>query len=78
MERSIETALLDKMLSALRKACDGNDDDAVMRQIRNLVPEFRPADEVNREGVRQAVVNTQAANGAPSTPERPAFLATGP
>lgn len=78
MERSIETALLDKMLSALRKACDGNDDDAVMRQIRNLVPEFRPADEVNREGVRQGVVNTQAANGAPSTPERPAFLATGP
>jgi FlaA1/EpsC-like NDP-sugar epimerase len=77
MERHIESALLEKMLAALRKACEGHDEEAVLRQIRNLVPEFRPPEEVNREGVRQ---HAQAANGSsvPSPTDRPAFLATGP
>jgi FlaA1/EpsC-like NDP-sugar epimerase len=48
-ERHIDPVLLDKMLDALRSACDGNDPQAMLRQIRNLVPEFRPAEEVNRE-----------------------------
>ena len=48
-ERHIEPALLDKMLLSLRQACDSNDIDSMLRQLRNLVPEFRPADEVNAE-----------------------------
>ena len=48
-ERHIDAVLLDKMLESLRLACDGNEPDAMLRQVRNLVPEFRPADEVNRE-----------------------------
>ena len=48
-ERHIDPVLLDKMLDSLRQACDGNETSAMLRQIRNLVPEFRPADEVNRE-----------------------------
>ena len=48
-ERHIDAALLDKMLDSLRQACDGNEPGAMLRQVRNLVPEFRPADEVNRE-----------------------------
>ena len=48
-ERHIEPVLLDKMIESLRAACDGNQPEAMLRQIRNLVPEFRPADEVNRE-----------------------------
>ena len=48
-ERHIDPALLDKMLQSLRQACAGNDADSMLRQIRNLVPEFRPADEVNAE-----------------------------
>lgn len=48
-ERHIDPALLDKMLESLRAACDSNDVDAMLRQIRNLVPEYRPADEVNAE-----------------------------
>jgi FlaA1/EpsC-like NDP-sugar epimerase len=46
-ERFIEPVLLDKMLGSLRKACEQGDDEAVVRQVRNLVPEFRDADEVN-------------------------------
>ena len=42
-------SLLDKMLGVLRQACDGGDTEAMLRQVRNLVPEFRPADEVNAE-----------------------------
>lgn len=79
MERSIESALLEKMLAALRKVCDVQDDEAVMRQIRNLVPEFRSADEVNREGMRQAAQPTESSPGvAGPHAERPTFLATGP
>jgi FlaA1/EpsC-like NDP-sugar epimerase len=48
-ERHVEAALLDKMLQSLRGACDANDADAMLRQIRNLVPEYRSADEVNAE-----------------------------
>ena len=48
-ERHIDPALLDKMLDSLRVACDSNESDAMLRQIRNLVPEYRPADEVNNE-----------------------------
>jgi FlaA1/EpsC-like NDP-sugar epimerase len=46
-ERFIEPVLLDKMLGALGKACESGNDDALVRQVRNLVPEFRDADEVN-------------------------------
>jgi FlaA1/EpsC-like NDP-sugar epimerase len=48
-ERHVDPALLDKMLKALQLACDSNETEALLRQMRNLVPEFRPADEVNAE-----------------------------
>jgi FlaA1/EpsC-like NDP-sugar epimerase len=48
-ERHIDPALLDKMLASLRQACESNDTESMLRQVRNLVPEFRPADEVNAE-----------------------------
>lgn len=48
-ERHIEPALLDKMIQSLRQACVGNQADQMLRQVRNLVPEFRAADEVNAE-----------------------------
>ena len=41
-ERHVEAALLDKMLLALRQACDADDADAMLRQLRNLVPKYRP------------------------------------
>lgn len=49
LERHIEPVLLDKMLQALAQACDADDGEAMLRQLRNLVPEYRPADEVNAE-----------------------------
>jgi FlaA1/EpsC-like NDP-sugar epimerase len=48
-ERHIDPALLDKMLASLRQACESNDAESMLRQVRNLVPEFRAADEVNAE-----------------------------
>jgi FlaA1/EpsC-like NDP-sugar epimerase len=48
-ERHIEAALLDKMIQSLRQACDGNEAESMLRQIRNLVPEYRSAEEVNAE-----------------------------
>ena len=48
-ERHIEPVLLDKMLQSLQQACNSGDSEAMLRQIRNLVPEFRSADEVNAE-----------------------------
>jgi FlaA1/EpsC-like NDP-sugar epimerase len=48
-ERHIEPALLDKMLESLRAACDADDHTAMLRQLRNLVPEYRSAAEVNAE-----------------------------
>ena len=53
-ERHIEPALLDKMIESLRIACEANDPQAMLRQLRNLVPEYRPAAEVNAE-VSQAL-----------------------
>ena len=46
-ERHVDPALLDKMLVSLRTACDANDPEAMLRLLRNLVPEYRPAEEVN-------------------------------
>jgi FlaA1/EpsC-like NDP-sugar epimerase len=48
-ERHIEPALLDKMLESLRTACEADDHATMLRQLRNLVPEYRSADEVNAE-----------------------------
>jgi FlaA1/EpsC-like NDP-sugar epimerase len=48
-ERHVDPALLDKMLQSLRAACDGNEPAAMLRQLQNLVPEYRSADEVNAE-----------------------------
>ena len=48
-ERHIEAALLDKMLQSLHQACESNDAESMLRQVRNLVPEYRSADEVNAE-----------------------------
>jgi FlaA1/EpsC-like NDP-sugar epimerase len=48
-ERHIDPALLDKMIESLRASCDSNDTEAMLRQIRHLVPEFRSADDVNAE-----------------------------
>ncbi len=46
-ERRIDPPLLDKMIASLHTACDQNDGDAVLRLVRNLVPEFRSPEEVN-------------------------------
>jgi FlaA1/EpsC-like NDP-sugar epimerase len=50
-ERLIDPTLLDKMVAALRQSCDDASaaEGALVRQIRNIVPEYRPADEVNSE-----------------------------
>jgi FlaA1/EpsC-like NDP-sugar epimerase len=47
MERHIDPSLLDKMLESLRQACEREDEAGVLRLIRNLVPEYANADEVN-------------------------------
>jgi FlaA1/EpsC-like NDP-sugar epimerase len=46
-ERHVDPALLDKMLQTLREACDTADPALMMRLVRALVPEYRPAEEVN-------------------------------
>jgi FlaA1/EpsC-like NDP-sugar epimerase len=48
-ERYIDPLLLDKMIESLRVCCESNDQEGMLRLVRNLVPEFRSADEVNRE-----------------------------
>ncbi len=48
-ERYIDPALLDKMIQSLRQACTDNHSDSMLRQVRNLVPEFRSPEEVNAE-----------------------------
>ena len=48
-ERHIEPSLMDKMLDSLAQACNANDPAMMRRQLSNLVPEFRNADEVNAE-----------------------------
>jgi FlaA1/EpsC-like NDP-sugar epimerase len=52
-EHHIEPSLLDKMVDSLRRACEQDDDAAVLRQLRNLVPELRSPDEVNAEARAQ-------------------------
>lgn len=48
-EHHIDPAVLDKMLESLRKACVSNDLESMLHQLRSIVPEYRPADEVNAE-----------------------------
>ena len=48
-ERHIDPLLLDKMIESLKGCCDANDEEGMLRQIQNLVPEYRSADEVNNE-----------------------------
>ncbi len=48
-ERYIDPALLDKMIQSLRQACTDNHSESMLRQVRNLVPEFRSPEEVNAE-----------------------------
>jgi FlaA1/EpsC-like NDP-sugar epimerase len=50
-ERHVDPALLDKMLASLVSACKGGDEAQIVRIVRNLVPEFRPADVVNAEAL---------------------------
>ncbi|MBX3606826.1 MAG: polysaccharide biosynthesis protein [Piscinibacter sp.] len=59
-ERHVEAALLDKMLQSLRQACDANDSESMLRQVRNLVPEYRSADEVNAEASAALAARSQA------------------
>jgi FlaA1/EpsC-like NDP-sugar epimerase len=47
-ERHVDPALLDKMLASLAAACEANDPAAMLRRLRNLVPEYRSPEEVNR------------------------------
>ena len=46
-ERHIDPALQGKMLASLRQVNDNNDVEAMRRQLRKLVLEYRPADEIN-------------------------------
>ncbi len=48
-ERFVEPALLEKMLTSLHQACENNDLESMLRQVHNLVPEFRSPEEVNAE-----------------------------
>jgi FlaA1/EpsC-like NDP-sugar epimerase len=48
-ERHIDPALLDRMLASLEQACNDDDVDRMLHHVRTLVPEYRPADEVNAE-----------------------------
>lgn len=45
IEHHVEPMLLDKMLVALRQACESGDTEALLRQVRNLVPDYRPPQE---------------------------------
>ena len=67
LERAIEPLLLEKMLTALRRASESSEDDAVLRQLRNLVPEFKSPEEVNRAAEARSAVSKG----------RPAFMASG-
>lgn len=53
-ERHIDPPLLDKMLQALLAACKAGDQEQMLRLVRNLVPEFRPAEDVNAEALQAA------------------------
>ena len=54
-ERHIDPPLLDKMLDALLAACKAGDEEQMLRLVRNLVPEFRPAEEVNARALEVGV-----------------------
>jgi FlaA1/EpsC-like NDP-sugar epimerase len=54
-ERHIDPPLLDKMLDALLNACKAGDQEQMLRLVRNLVPEFRPAEEVNARALEVGV-----------------------
>ena len=54
-ERHIDPPLLDKMLDALMTACKAGDQEQMLRLVRNLVPEFRPAEEVNARALEAAI-----------------------
>ena len=45
-ENHVDPALLDKMLESLRMACEANDLPTMLRLLRNLVPEYRPGQDV--------------------------------
>lgn len=59
-ERHIEPSLLEKMLESLRLACDADDHAGMLRQIKNLVPEFRPPQEVNAEVAESLAARSRA------------------
>ncbi len=48
-ERHIDPVLLDKMIKSLEQSCLAGDSESMLRQMRNLVPEFRSAEDVNAE-----------------------------
>jgi FlaA1/EpsC-like NDP-sugar epimerase len=50
-ERYVEPALLDKILDELASACSEGKTEQILRLVRNLVPEFRPAEVVNAEAL---------------------------
>ena len=50
-EHHIDPPLLDKMLEALLAACMVGDEEQMLRLVRNLVPEYRPAEEVNAKAI---------------------------
>jgi FlaA1/EpsC-like NDP-sugar epimerase len=54
-ERHIDPPLLNKMLEALLAACKAGDQEQMLRLVRNLVPEFRPAEEVNARALEVGV-----------------------
>lgn len=47
IEHHVEPLLLEKMLATLRQACDQDDNEMLLRQVRNLVPDYRSPEEVN-------------------------------
>jgi FlaA1/EpsC-like NDP-sugar epimerase len=54
-ERHIDPPLLNKMLEALLAACKAGDQEQMLRLVRNLVPEFRPAEDVNARALEVGV-----------------------
>jgi len=48
-EHCVEPALLDKMIESLKTACDHDDVDGMVRQMKNLVPEYTASVEVCQE-----------------------------
>jgi FlaA1/EpsC-like NDP-sugar epimerase len=57
MERHIEPVLLDKMLGALRSACEQGQTDALLRLVGNLVPEYHNSGGINAAGPSEMVTS---------------------